>query len=187
MGLSHCPRQYSSCMKQLFCLKIYLKSGDLNWLFITCLLPFSFKPFRDSCYIFKISLKPRILETFILEFKPRFPPNWFVSRAEDLLQCQIEATTPPPKKKKNKAKPTSNHPLSHKAEQPKQRGRGRERKALKWRDSLSLAGSQVKNKERKGATLPSQAWEEGMGFGKSAESYQCRWFSSCLEDPLINI
>lgn len=55
--------------------KDLLKNGNLKLLFTTCLLPFSFKPFRDSCYIFLISLKPRTLEIFILEFKPRFPTS----------------------------------------------------------------------------------------------------------------
>lgn len=153
MGLSHCPRQYSSCTKQLFCLKkIYLKNGDLNWLFITCLLPFSFKPFRDSCYIFKISLKPRILETFILEFKPRFPPDQFVWRAEDLSTMPNRSYNPlhPPQKKPNKTTKTNNKPnqqaATHqvlKLNRQNKRGEGG-REALKWRYSLSLAGSQVK-------------------------------------------
>lgn len=108
--------------------KDLLKSGDLKWLFVTCFLPLSLKLFRDSCYIFWISLKPRVLKTFIFQFRPSFPPSQCLSRAEDRRKVPNKNynTFPPvakkfknqqkqPQKTTNQAQHPSSHPQSPKA------------------------------------------------------------------------
>lgn len=96
--------------------KDLLKSGDLKWLFVTCFLPLSLKLFRDSCYIFWISLKPRVLKTFIFQFRPSFPPSQCLSRAEDRRKVPNKNynTFPPSPKnlktsKNNPKKPQTKH------------------------------------------------------------------------------